>query len=384
MRIESRIQETIADIPPRDEADTTVSTDRWVKAADESTEDPDYLPLAVAAWGLPGDNPNPGDKNWPHPRTEQLDDPRKMLLGELLKARRTAVFPTDAIPIVAPTFGNSFLLTALRLDQMISETGDVYLAERPSREEVERLCVPDDLAQAGLFPKVIDCLRYYKAVLPPHIKTGLYYMMSPYDLAYLLRGVELLTDLYDDPESVHRVLRLTTDLFVRATKLLKAEIAEPDDRFLYIDRAYKGGGLLCEDACILLSPDQHREFSVPYTIEALDALGGGCIHFCGDGRHIVDNYLALPNMSGVLFGQLNLNGSREDMIRRFVKARRTINLGMDQRNGESIGDCFRRALSLTDRRKGIHLGAGAPVDNRQRGESLLKIWHDAQDEVFHG
>lgn len=379
MSIDSEIQQVIADIPPRDEADIAVSINRWVGAADGHTENPDYLPLAVVAWGLAGDNPSPGDKNWPHPRVEQLDDPRKMLLGELLKARRTAVFPTDAIPIVAPTFGNSFLLTALGLNQKISETGDVYLAERPSKEEVERLCVPDDLAQAGLFPKVIDCLRYYKSALPPHIKIGLYYMMSPYDLAYLLRGVELLTDLYDDPESVHRVLRLTTGLFVKATKLLKAEISEPDDHFLYMDRAYKGGGLLCEDACILLSPAQHREFSVPYTVEALDALGGGCIHFCGDGRHIVDNYLAIPNMYGILFGQLHLNGSREDMIRKFVATRRTINLGMDQREGESVEECFRRILSLTDRKKAIHLTTAA-ADNRQRGESLLKTWHNVQDK----
>ncbi len=380
--MESKIQEAIANIPPRDEADIAISIDRWVKAADENTEDPDYLPLAVAGWRRDGGNPRPGDMNWPYPRAEQLDDPRKMLHVELLKARAKAVFPGDAIPIVAPTFGNSFLLTALGLDQMVSETGDIYLAERPSKDAAAHLSVPDDLPQAGLFPKVIDCLRYYKSVLPAHIKIGLYYLMSPYDLAYLIRGAELLTDLYDDPDSVHRVLRLTTDLFVRATQLLKDEIAEPDDHLLYMDRAYKGGGLLCEDACVLLSPCQHREFSIPYTVEALDALGGGCVHFCGDGRHLVDSYLAIPNMYGILFGQLDLNGSREDMVRRFVKARRTINLPMKQEDGESIEQCFRRILSLTDRKKAIHLSAGAAADDRPRGESLLKIWHDVQDEAF--
>jgi len=383
MRMEDKIRTVIADISPRDEADIAVSIDRWVKAADKNTEDPDYLPLAVSGWRCDGSNPEPGDKNWLYPRTEQLDDPRKMLHVELLKARNAAVFPGDSIPIVSPTFGNSFLLTVLGLEQMVSETGDVYLTERPSKDAAARLAVPDDLAQAGLFPKVIDCLRYYRSALPAHVKIGLYYLMSPYDLAYLIRGAELLTDMYDDPDRVHRVLQLTTELFLRATKLLKAEIAEPDDYFLYTDRAYKGGGLLCEDACILLSPDQHREFSVPYTIEALDALGGGCIHFCGDGRHIVDNYLAIPNMYGVLFGQLELNGSREAMVERFVKARRTINLPMKQEDGESIEECFRRILSLADRKKGIHLSAGANVHAPQRGESLLRIWHAVQDEVFH-
>ncbi|NOY80675.1 MAG: hypothetical protein GXP31_06680 [Kiritimatiellaeota bacterium] len=382
MNMDDTIRTAIADIPPKDEADIAVSIDRWVKAAGESVEDPDYLPLAVHGWGKTGDNPEPGNKNWLHPRAEQLDDPRKMLHVELLKARAKAVFPSDAVPIVSPTFGNAFLLTALGLDQVVSETGDIYLAERPSKEQAARLSVPDDLARAGLFPKVLDCLRYYKSVLPPHVKIGLYYMMSPYDLAYLIRGAELLTDLYDDPDSVHRVLRLTTDLFVRATKLLKTEIAEPDDHFLYMDRAYRGGGLLCEDACILLSPELHREFSVPYTIEALEALGGGCVHFCGDGRHIVDNYLAIPNMYGILFGQLELNGLREDMIRRFVRARRTINLPMTQRDGESIEACFRRYLSLTDRKKTLHAGAGAAADDRARGESLLEIWHDVQDDMF--
>jgi len=383
MSMEDRIRTAIADIPPRDEAEVAVSVDRWVKAADENTEEPDYLPLAVSGWRRDGNNPEPGNKNWPYPRTEQLDDPRKMLHVELLKARNAAVFPGDAIPIVSPTFGNSFLLTALGLEQMVIETGDIYLTERPSKDEVEQLRVPDDLAQAGLFPKVIDCLRYYRSVLPAHVKIGLYYLMSPYDLAYLIRGVELLTDMYDDPDRVHRVLQLTTDLFLRATKLLKAEIAEPDDHFLYMDRAYKGGGLLCEDACILLSPEQHREFGVPYTIEALDVLNGGCVHFCGDGRHIVDNYLAIPNMHGILFGQLGLNGSHKAMVERFVEGRRTINLPMKQEDGESIEQCFRRILSLADRKKGIHLSAGANADDRQRGESLLSTWHAVQDERFH-
>lgn len=383
MSVEDMIRTVIAEIPPKDEADIAVSIDRWVKAADESTEDPDYLPLAVSGWRRDGSNPEPGNKNWLYPRVEQLDDPRKMLHVQLLSARHTAVFPGDAITIVAPTFGNSFLLTALGLDQMVSETGDIYLAGRPAKDEVERLCVPDDLAQAGLFPKVIDCLRYYKSVLPSHVKIGLYYLMSPYDLAYLLRGVELLTDFYDDPDSIHRVLRLTTDLFLRATQLLKAEAGEPDDHFRYGERVYKGGGLLCEDACIIASPGQHREFGIPYTIEALDALNGGCVHFCGDGRHIVDNYLAIPNMHGILFGQLDLNGSREAMVERFVRARRTINLPMQQETGESIEACFRRILSSADRKKGIHLGAGAAADDRPRGESLLRIWHDVQDDIFH-
>jgi len=73
MSVSSKIQEAIADIPPRDEASIAVSVDRWVKAADENTEDPDYLPLAVSGWRRDGSSPEPGNKNWLYPRTEQLD-----------------------------------------------------------------------------------------------------------------------------------------------------------------------------------------------------------------------------------------------------------------------------------------------------------------------
>jgi hypothetical protein len=47
-------------------------------------------------------------------------------------------------------------------------------------------------------------------------------MMSPHDLAHLIRGAELLTDMYDDPDGVHRVLRLTTDLFLKAAPTCRA------------------------------------------------------------------------------------------------------------------------------------------------------------------
>jgi len=55
---------------------------------------------------------------------------------------------------------------------------------------------------------------------------------------------------------------------------------------------------------------------------------------------------------------------------------------MDQRDGESIEQCFRRILSLTDRKKAIHLTAGAAVEDRQLGESFLSTWQAMQDGVF--
>ncbi len=42
-----------------------------------------------------------------------------------------------------------------------------------------------------------------------------------------------------------------------------------------------GGIRISEDSATLISPKQIDEFVIPYDQKALEAFGGGFIHFCG-------------------------------------------------------------------------------------------------------
>ena len=43
--------------------------------------------------------------------------------------------------------------------------------------------------------------------------------------------------------------------------------------------------------------------SGPHDARLLDAIGGGTIHFCGNGQHLVREMLAIPGLRGLDFGQ---------------------------------------------------------------------------------
>jgi len=54
----------------------------------------------------------------------------------------------------------------------------------------------------------------------------------------------------------------------------------------------------------MVSPELRREFCIPYTRRALNAIGGGWVHWCGDGHHMIDAYLEMPDLYGFQLGLL--------------------------------------------------------------------------------
>ncbi len=60
-----------------------------------------------------------------------------------------------------------------------------------------------------------------------------------------------------------------------------------------------GGVWIRDDDSTVLSPDLYREFVVPHDGRVLEAFGGGTLHYCGDGAHQLQDYLATPGLVGL-------------------------------------------------------------------------------------
>ena len=378
MTLTDDIARLLDEIPPRDAEEEACIQERWLRMSRPGAAEPDYLPLVVSGF----DRNRPGERKtlMEHdrfPMEEQFEDPQKMLYEELVGLPPLRRYPGDGATIVMPKFGNAFLLSALGLEVRILD-GKLEPARSLTREEARRLELPADIAQAGLIARAVRFIRYARSALPAHIPVGLCFMMSPYDLAYLIRGGELMIDMYEAPDDVHRLMAVCADLFVRATLLLKREAGEPAGFHRYFHSIHAGGGLLCEDCCVMLSAGLHREFSIPYTRQALDAIGGGWLHFCGDGRHITDNYLQIPNLYGIQYGQLELNGPVAETVRKHTAAGKALNCPLPRHEGETWADYFRRIVDRLRRRKYLCAQAGAFTDE-ETGGSLLDLWHEAQD-----
>ncbi len=382
MKLSEQIKTLIDKIPAREAQEEQKSVQRWTRVSDATDEEPDYLPVVVHGF----DRNRPGEKtplcgHIRYPLAEQFDSPEKMLWEWLCRLVPLRRFPGDGCLCIAPRFGNAFLLSGLDLEvKLVNDT--LWPARSLSRNEVLRLELRDDYAKGDCIARAIEFTRYAVSVLPEHIAVGLFFMMSPFDLAYLVRGNDIYLDMYDAPDAVHHLMAVCTDLFIRATLMFKREAGEPDDYYRYGSMALKGGGQFCEDCSVMLSPQMHRQFSIPYTERALEAIGGGWVHFCGDGRQIVDNYLKIPNLNGILYGQLHLNGDLSELLEKFEFYGKGFNRTIIKAEDENWLDFFRRFLKPLRRKKYVWASAGIYSDQGELGRKLLDWWHQAQDEKF--
>lgn len=117
-------------------------------------------------------------------------------------------------------------------------------------------------------------------------------MIGPYSLSgRLMDMTELMINLVEEPEFVHRVLQLSTDFLVAYAKALKQTGAD--------------GIIIAEPAAGLISPNQCRDFSSPYVRQIVDAVKDDSffviLHNCGNTVGMVQ-HMAATGADGLHFG----------------------------------------------------------------------------------
>lgn len=122
-------------------------------------------------------------------------------------------------------------------------------------DEAKSLKVPS--LEAGRIPIALEAIRLAKEKITD--KPVLAGIIGPYSLAGRLMDVtEIMYTCYDEPETVHEVLKKATKFLTNYTLALRKTGAD--------------GIIMAEPLCGLLSPDMAEEFSCPYVKEIIDAV----------------------------------------------------------------------------------------------------------------
>jgi hypothetical protein len=172
--------------------------------------------------------------------------------------------------------------------------------------------VPD--LNSGLGARVFETERFYAEMLAdyPNLNAAVHTYVcdtqGPFDIAHLVMGHRIYTEIYDNPELVHRLMDVCTDTYIAFTKAQKTIIGEGNDWHFHSGTKIRGGVRVCEDSPTNLSPSSYLEFCRPYNERVL-AEFGGWIHYCGDGRHILPHVLSTPGLTAVNFG----NPEKQDL-----------------------------------------------------------------------
>ena len=182
----------------------------------------------------------------------------EMLHSAELQARamETVAHSTDTVAAVslmdlsleAEAFGADIVFTENEVPAIVGQLVS-------DEEEAGALQVPD--MEAARMPIAIEAIRLAKEKITD--KPVLAGIIGPFSLAGRLMDVtEIMYTCYDEPETVHEVLKKATEFLVNYSKALKEAGAD--------------GIVMAEPLCGLLSPDMAEEFSCPYVKEIIDAV----------------------------------------------------------------------------------------------------------------
>lgn len=252
-------------------------------------------------------------KGWQgFPYSEAFHDPVKMMINELGAVYAGATLRDDraytiranyGVGTVASMFGCEISLTMNNMPWCEPLTEDALLAALDAG-------IPE--MTSGLGAKVLETERLYLETLAnyPNLREAVHVYVcdtqGPFDIAHLVMGHRIYTDLYDDPYLVHRMLNLATETYIAFTKAQKAIIGEGNTDSYHTHARVHGGIRICEDSPTNISPAAYLEFCRPYNEWILAEFDGGWIHYCGGGHHIFPHIISTAGLKGVNFGNPEL------------------------------------------------------------------------------
>src|SRR3989339_912630 len=160
---------------------------------------------------------------------------------------------------------------------------------------------------------VFEMGDFYKQLFAPYPNIRRYVhvyhpdLQGPLNLCELLWGSELFTEVYLNPEWVIASLDLITDTYIAFLKKWFELFPPTGKHAVHWGWLHKGTVMLRDDSATNFSGDMFDEFARPYNQRILNEFGGGAIHFCGKGNHLLDRISTLHKLYSINVSQPHLN-----------------------------------------------------------------------------
>jgi len=213
---------------------------------------------------------------------------------------------TDWMPFLEPWHGVGVYanLFGCEYDWTISDYPQTRYAIT-TVEEARKLKKPD-WRDGEICRLVMESIRYYKDRVGDSVPIACTDTQSPIDTATLIWQTDMfLLACHDEPETVHRVLDMVTDVIIEFSlaqlEAIGANPARPGhSACLSRARGRMTGIGLSDDLATVVSPQIYEQFSRPYNERIAVALGGVVIHSCGVWRPpIIKTVKATQGLAGV-------------------------------------------------------------------------------------
>jgi len=272
------------------------------------------LPL-VLTYNLPEDFPFR-----PYPLSQARDNPEKMLYNELVHAFDSSIACRDLLDDDLPctiraNFGTIVIASIFgaKIEQV--NNNPPWVRPFESSDTFGRIldCDPCDFSQ-GWCPKVIETYQFFRGILADFpnlqkcVKVVLPDLQGPFDTAEQLRGSSIYEDFYRASQTLHAVIDHIAKAQIGFAQHLQPYLNDGPEGYTHQHNAMICGNILIRNDCAInISPKMYREQVAPHDAAVLEALGGGGIHCCGKCEHLVEEFLSLPAVRCIDFGQSDMN-----------------------------------------------------------------------------
>jgi hypothetical protein len=202
----------------------------------------------------------------------------------------------DAIPCLYPRFGIAEHSAFIGGEVEFSADTSYVHPCISDWTDLDRLELRDDSPWLRL---VVDGLRYLAEQSAGRFAVMQRGAMAPLDLANALRGNDLFTDFYDSPGEVHRLLEFCTkacSFYLAHQKRVVPDLAGGTLSGCYVWLPGNAVGHLSEDASVLCSPAQYREFGRPYTARVVAPFDHAFMHLHTAGVRTFPDILSIDRI----------------------------------------------------------------------------------------
>ncbi len=263
------------------------------------------------------------------PLGKYYTDPEANLAAQLTSVRDHLEGLDDAyLPHIDTFLGTPLIASAFGGTVRFFDDKDPWIEEAVIQDprDIDRLKRPDP-AKTGLTGRILGYIEHWKMQLKDRLPLTMTDLQGPLSVAIDLMGASrFYMALYDEPRRVKSLLQMISEVTITFLKkfipLVEQEDGIHEWTGLFFPRS-RGVCRLSEDNLISLSPEMYREFIHPYNEMILGEVGGGIVHWCGDGSNNFETVLTTRGLTGVhnsTMGDMDLILRQVDRLQGFRAA----------------------------------------------------------------
>lgn len=266
--------------------------------------------------------PAPSKVEWPNVYfNETLDDYDKMLYQQLLRCNDQLESGKGELLSVRPSFGTGLIpsMFGCEIKTLPLEQNSLPGPLKLSWEQI--LKVIEDFkngkkpeVRTALGQKSIDAGHHFEELLKdyPKLKKHLHIYapdsQGPCSISEAVVGSDFYLLVFDEEDTIMDLIEVVTDTFIRYIEAWKEEFpyCNNDISFDY-GLTYKGGVMIREDSTCNISASMYEDLFQEADQKIFDAFGGGALHFCGHGDHLMPSFAELKGLSAINMSQPDMN-----------------------------------------------------------------------------